>query len=126
MRSTANEIGRLAQGLKRGVEGTNTIRFIRREDVPAGRKTTYGSFAVEIKTHKEETELTRLTGCGDEIEYPKDIFIRTAGPITVKMIFNSTIPTPGAKILVIDFKNYLNTTLERYKYMAVMVASLPQ
>jgi hypothetical protein len=30
MRSTANEIGRLAQGLKRGVKGTNTINFIRR------------------------------------------------------------------------------------------------
>jgi hypothetical protein len=29
MRSTANEIGPLAQGLKRGVTGTNTIKFIR-------------------------------------------------------------------------------------------------
>jgi hypothetical protein len=30
MRSMANEVRRLSQGLKRGVKGTNTIRFIRR------------------------------------------------------------------------------------------------
>jgi hypothetical protein len=35
MISTSNEIGRLSQGLKRGIKGTNTINFIRREDVPA-------------------------------------------------------------------------------------------
>jgi hypothetical protein len=44
MRSTANEIGRLAQGLKRQVH-----QKIRRT---AGRKATYGSFLVDIKTHK--------------------------------------------------------------------------
>jgi hypothetical protein len=42
MRSMANVTGRLAQGLKRGVQGTYTIKFIRREDVPAGCKATYG------------------------------------------------------------------------------------
>jgi hypothetical protein len=51
--STANESGRLAQGLKSRVKGTNTIRFIRRTDVPSGRKATYGSFVVDIKTQKE-------------------------------------------------------------------------
>jgi hypothetical protein len=46
MRSTANEINRLYS--------TNTIRFIRRSDIPKGRKVTYGSFVVDIKDHKEE------------------------------------------------------------------------
>jgi hypothetical protein len=46
MRSTANEIKRLYN--------TNTIRFIRRSDIPKGRKVTYGSFVVDIKDHKEE------------------------------------------------------------------------
>jgi hypothetical protein len=45
MRSTANEINRLYN--------TNTIRFIRRSDVPKGQKVTYGSFVVDIKDHKE-------------------------------------------------------------------------
>jgi hypothetical protein len=46
MRSTANEINRLYN--------TNTIRFIRRSNIPKGRKVTYGSFVVDIKDHKEE------------------------------------------------------------------------
>jgi hypothetical protein len=60
MRSTANEINRLCN--------TNTIRFIRRSDIPKGRKVAYGSFVVDIKDHKEERERTRLTVRGDHIE----------------------------------------------------------
>jgi hypothetical protein len=76
MRSTANEINRLYD--------TNTIRFIRRSNIPKGRKVTYGSFAVDIKDHKEEKERTRLTVGGDQIEYPGDKSTRTAGLITAK------------------------------------------
>jgi hypothetical protein len=46
MTSTENEINRLYN--------RNIIRFIRRSDVPKGRKVTYGSFVVDIKDHKEE------------------------------------------------------------------------
>jgi hypothetical protein len=46
MRSTANKINRLYN--------TNTIRCIRRSDIPKGRKVTCGSFVVDIKDHKEE------------------------------------------------------------------------
>jgi hypothetical protein len=46
MRSTANDINRLYN--------TSTIRFIRRLDIPKGRKVTYGSFVVDIKDHKDE------------------------------------------------------------------------
>jgi hypothetical protein len=43
------------------------------------------------------------------------------------MLFNSTISTPGAKLLVIDITIfYLNTPLKRYTYMVVMMASFPQ
>jgi hypothetical protein len=127
MRSMAHEIGRLAQGLKREVKGTNTIRFIKREDASAVRKATYGSFVIDIKTHKEETERTRLTVGGDQIEYPGNKSTFTAGITKANMLFNSTISTPRARFLVIDIKNfYLNTPLERYKYMVVMMASLPQ
>jgi hypothetical protein len=64
MRSTANEINRLYN--------TNTIRFIRRSNIPNVRKVTYGSFVVDIKDHKEEKKRTRLTVGGDQIEYPGD------------------------------------------------------
>jgi hypothetical protein len=110
MRSTTNEIGRLAQGLKHGEKGTNTIKFIRREDVTSGCKATYGSSIVDIKTHKEETECTRLTVGGDQIEYPGYKSSHTAGLKTAKMLFNITIYTPGSRLLVIGIKNfYFNT-----------------
>jgi hypothetical protein len=76
MRSMANEINRLYN--------TNTIRFIRRSDIPKGRKATYGPFVVDIKDHKDEKERTRLTVGGDQIEYPGDKSTRTAGLTTAK------------------------------------------
>jgi hypothetical protein len=118
-RSMANEINRLYN--------TNTIRFIRRWDIPKGRKVTYGSFVVDIKDHKKEKECTRLTVGGDQIEYPGDRFTRTAGLTTSKILINSAISTPGAKFLVVDINNfYLNTPLGRFEYMVINLASLPQ
>jgi hypothetical protein len=94
MRSTSNEINRLYN--------TNIIRFIRRSNIPKGRKVTYGSCVVHIKEHKEEQERTRLTAGGDQIEYPGDKSTRTAGLTTAKILINSVISTLGAKFLVID------------------------
>jgi hypothetical protein len=119
MRSTANEINRLYN--------TNTIRFIRRSDIPKGRKVTYGSFVVDIKDHKEKRERTRLAVGGDHIEYPGDKSTRTAGLTKAKILINSVISTLGATFLVIDIKNfYLNTPLERFEYMVMNLALLPQ
>jgi hypothetical protein len=104
MRSTADEINRLYN--------TNIIQFIRRSDIPKGRKVIYGSFVVDIKDHKEEKERTRLTVGEDQIEYPGDKSTRTAGLTTAKILINSVISTLRAKFLVIDINNfYLNTPL---------------
>jgi hypothetical protein len=108
MRSTANEINRLYNA--------NTIRFIRRSNIPKGRKVTYGSFVVEIKDHKEEKERTRLTVGGYQIEYPSDKSTRTAGLTTAKTLINSVISTLGAKFLVIEITADNNELhLGRYK-----------
>jgi hypothetical protein len=119
MRPTANEINRSYS--------TNTIRFIRRSDVPKGQKVTYGSFVVEIKDHKEEKERTRLTVGGDQIEYLGDKSTQTECLATANILINSVISTPSAKFLVIDINNfYLNTPLGRFEYMVINLASLPQ
>jgi hypothetical protein len=50
-KSSANEFGRLTNGLKdRRVKGTNTMHFIRKADVPADRikDVTYGSFTCDF------------------------------------------------------------------------------
>jgi hypothetical protein len=44
---------------------------------------------------------------GDHIEYPGDKSTRTAVLTTAKMLFNSTISTPGARFLVIDINNFI-------------------
>jgi hypothetical protein len=106
MRSTANEINRLYN--------TNTIIFIRRSNIPKGRKVTYGSFVVDIKDHKEEKERTILTIGGDQIEYPGDKSTRTAGLTTAKNLINSVISTLGAKFLVIDIRNCANTADQNF------------
>jgi hypothetical protein len=117
MRSTANEINRLYN--------SNTIRFIRRSNIPKGQKVTYGSFVVDIKDHKKEKERTRLTVGGDQIEYPGDKSTRTAGLTTAKILINSVISTLGAKFLVIDITNfYLNTPLGKFEYMVINRRSL--
>jgi hypothetical protein len=102
MRSTANEINSLYS--------TNAIRFLRRSNIPKGRKVTYGSFVVDIKDHKEEKERTRLTVGGDQIEYPGDKSTRTAGLTTAKILINIVISTMGAKFLVIDIKKFYLST----------------
>jgi hypothetical protein len=119
MRSTSNEINRLYN--------TNTIRFIRRSNIPKGRKVTYGSFVVDTKDHKEEKERTRLTVEGDQIEYPGDKSTCTAGLTTAKILIKSVISSLGAKFLVIDINIfYLNTPLGRFEYMVINLLSLPQ
>jgi hypothetical protein len=118
MRSKANEINRLYN--------MNTIRFIRRAEIPKRRKVTYGSFVVDIKDHKDEKERTRLTVGGDHIEYPGGKSTRTVGLTTANILINSVISTQGAKFLVIDINNfYLNTPLGRFEYMVINLASLP-
>ena len=44
--SAANEFGRLAQGIGGRLEGTDTITFIRKTDLPRNKRATYGRFAV--------------------------------------------------------------------------------
>jgi hypothetical protein len=119
MLSTANEINRLYN--------KNTIRFIRRSNIPKGRKVTYESFVVDIKDHKEEKERTRLTVGGDQIEYPGDKSTGTAYLTTAKILINSVISTLGAKFLVIGINNfYLNIPLGRFEYMVINLSLLPQ
>jgi hypothetical protein len=119
MRSTANEINMLYN--------TTAIRFIRRSNIPKGRKVTYGSFVVDIKDHKEEKERTKLTVGGDQIEYPGDKSTRTAGLTKAKILINSVISILGAKFLVIGITNfYLNTPLGRFEYMVINLSSIPQ
>ena len=54
-RSADDEFGRLAQGIGGRVQGTDTIRFIRKDEVPADRlkDVTYIKFVCQVRTKKK-------------------------------------------------------------------------
>ena len=58
--SAANEFGRLAQGIKGRVKATDTIKFIRKSEIPHDRlkDVTYIKFVCQVRTEKEEPNRT--------------------------------------------------------------------
>jgi hypothetical protein len=80
MHFSANEFGQLAQGVGGRIQGTNTIFFIYKHQVPADRwrDITYAKFVCELKPNKKEVHRTRLTAGGDKVHYPGDVGTPTA------------------------------------------------
>ena len=128
MHSSANEFGRLAQGVGGRIQGTNTIYFIHKHQVPSDRwkDITYAKFVCELKPNKAEIHRTRLTVGGDKVHYPGDVGTPTADLTLVKMHLNSVISTPGARYMTLDVKNfYLNTPMVRYEYVRIKIDDIP-
>ena len=133
--SMANELGRLAQGVGKNsrkeedrIKGTDTIFFIRRDQVPQGRKVTYARTVCTYRPEKTEKNRTRITAGGNLLtDYPGEISTDTAGLELIKIHWNSVISTPGARYMTMDISNmYLNTPLDRYEYMRMNIKDLPQ
>ncbi len=128
--SYGNEIGRLAQGMPGCNTGTNTIIFIKKDQVPKARAkdVTYGLITCLVRPEKiNEPNRTRLVMGGDRAHYPGDAGTPTANLLTVKILINSIISTTGTKFMTIDIKDfYLNTPMARYKYMQLRIADMPE
>ena len=126
--SSANEFGRLAQGVGSRIKETNTIFFVNKTDVPADRRkdVTYGKFVCEYKPNKTEKERTRFTVGGDKINYPGDCSTPTGDLTLVKVHLNSVISTKNARYMTVDIEIfYLNTPMERYKYVLLKPTDIP-
>ena len=128
MHSSANEFGRLAQGVGGRIQGTNTIFFIHKYQVPVDwlGDVMYAKFVVELKPNKAEVHRTRLTVGGDKVHYPGDVGTPTADLILVKVHANSVISTPGAQYMTLDVKNfYLNTPMLRFEHVKIKIDDIP-
>ena len=69
----------------------------------------------------------QITVGGNLIDYPYELTTRTADLTTSKVLWNSTISTPGARYICADAKNfYLETPLDRYEYMKMPLKLIPQ
>jgi hypothetical protein len=94
--STANEFGRLTNGVKpHMLSGSNTMRYIPYHALPPGRWATYSRFVATERPHKAETKRVRLTIGGNLVHYPDKVSTPTADISTINMLLNSVISTPA-------------------------------
>ena len=127
--SSADEFGRLAQGVGGRIKGTDTINFIPYNKIPNERRRdiTYGRFVCDIRLAKENPYRTRLTVGGDKINYPGEVATPTCELLLAKIFFNSVISTPNARFATADISNfYLNTPMERYEYVRLSMLDIPE
>eukprot|EP00804_Cyclotella_cryptica_P002446 CCRYP_019168-RA/>CCRYP_019168-RA protein AED:0.13 eAED:0.13 QI:0/0/0/1/0.5/0.4/5/0/1227 len=127
--SAANEFGRLAQGIKGRVKATDTIKFIRKSDIPYDRlkDVTYIKFVCQVRTEKAEPNRTRATFGGNLIHYPDDVGTPTADLLLIKIFLNSVISIDGARFATADLSNfYLCTPMPRPEFGRVKLSDIPE
>ena len=126
--SFGNEIGRLAQGMPGRAKGTNTLFFIHPNEVPKDRwkDVSYAKIVCNVRPQKAETNRTRLTFGGNNLQTDIDCGTPTADLLTVKLLLNSVISTEGARFMGIDLKDfYLNTPMDRQEYIRMKIDNFP-
>jgi hypothetical protein len=81
------------------------------------RDVTYGLITCLIQPEKiDKPNRTRLVVGGDRVHYPYDAGTPTANLLTIKLLINSIILTPGARFFMMDIKNfYLCMPMSRYE-----------
>ena len=118
-----NELGRLAQGFEDRVQGTNTIFFVQKHEIPKDRKISYANFVCNYRPLKSEPYRVRLTVGGDKLEYPDETASPAASLIESKLIANSVISdhkAKNAKFCSLDIKDFfLSTKMERPEYTRI-------
>ena len=79
--------------------GTNMYFFTKKDKVPADRwkDITYGKIVCNVHPQKDKVNWTRLTMRGGRINIETAWVTSTANLLTIKLIFNSILSTPGAK-----------------------------
>ena len=126
--SFGNEIVRLAQGMPSRNTGTNTLHFLDRHNIPADRwKDIANARTVcNVRPQKAETNRTRLTFAARNMDVDMDCGTPTASMLTIKLLLNSVISTPGAKFMAIDIKDfYLNTPLVKPEFLRMKLSYFP-
>eukprot|EP00804_Cyclotella_cryptica_P029606 CCRYP_017297-RA/>CCRYP_017297-RA protein AED:0.46 eAED:0.12 QI:0/-1/0/1/-1/1/1/0/186 len=103
--SAANKFGCLVQGVGGWVEGTNTIEFISKSEVPSDRFKDV-TYVCSVCTEKKEPNGIRVTMGGNLIHHPKDMGTNTAKRLLIKIFLNSVISTQGAHFISIDLANF--------------------
>ena len=122
-RSLDNELGRLTQGFRNQVKGTDTMEFIPKQNVPQDRKVTYSNFVCDYRPLKSEPFRVRMTVGGDKLEYPDETASPAASLIETKLIINCVISDHSkfnSKFCAIDLKDFfLKTPMTRPEFLRI-------
>ena len=125
----AKGLGRLVQGYN-DTKGADTVKFMNLDEIaniPKGKIVTYARIVVDHRPQKTDPNRVRITAGGNLINYPFELTTRTADVTTSKILWNSTISTPGARYVCSDAKNfYLATPLKDPEYMRIAANLVPQ
>ena len=93
------------------IEGTNTIYFIPREEVPfETKKVTYPKSSA-ISALIKQRPIEHISQMEETCFIRADIATPTATITTSKCLFNSVVSTPKAKFVLADNKKFTSTTL---------------
>jgi hypothetical protein len=102
-RAAANEHGRLFDGVGKNtdgtqrVKGTNTCHWIKKSQVPKGKRVTYlCPTVVAVRPEKVETDRVWITVGGNLLQYLGETSTEAASIETTKLLINSALSTPGA------------------------------
>jgi hypothetical protein len=78
-------------------------------------------------TRKAETNRVRITVGGNLLDYLGETSAEAASIETTKLIINSVLSTPGARLRTIDISNfYIQNYLKDYQYMRFHISMIPQ
>ena len=72
-----------------------TLFFIHKHQVPAGRKATYANAVCDYRPLEDDPYRVRLTVGGEILIYPGDPRAPATSLLDSKLVFNSTISTPA-------------------------------
>ena len=79
-----------------------------------------------IRPQKKETHRTRMTIGRNLLDYEGNTKTPTADLITMKLLLNSVLSTPGAKFMTFDVKNLcLETKLKHKQHMFLPAELIP-
>jgi hypothetical protein len=132
-RAAANEHGKLfngegknADGTQR-VKGTNTCRWIKKSQVPKGKRVTYARTVVAVRPEKEEINRVRITVEDNLLDYLGETSTEAASIETTKLLISSVLSTPGARLGTVDISNfYIQNYLKDCQYMRFHISMIPQ
>ena len=96
----ANKFGSLAQGVGGRIDGTNTIYFVHKHEIPQDRlkDVTYIKFDASVHTKKDDPYQIRATLGGNLIHYPDNVGTSNADLMLIKIYLNSVISTKRGQI----------------------------